>query len=158
MKLHSPWRGSLGRDEAAQRGQAWDSLPLLRGKLNPSWPSKSVLKCPVQRRDFFSVPFYRRKNWSSEWLNALLKVVWSRNRYNFMALNSDRELIHKARRAQGTPSSFPLRQTLSVRNLSRFFRLAPKLIKVSFPNCTIKINYVHKLEGKEIACTFWVPW
>lgn len=157
MKLHSPWRGSLGRDEAAQRGQAWNSLPFLWGKLNHSWPSKSVLKCKVQRRDFFfSVPFYRRKNWSSEWLNALLKEVWSRNRYNFMVSNSDS--LSTRQEPKATPSSFPLRQTFSLRNLSRFFRLAPKLIKVSFPNCTIKINYVHKLEGKEIACTFGVPW
>lgn len=105
---------------------------------------------------FFSVSFYRRKSWSSQWLNDLLKKVWSRNKYNPMV--SDSESLSTRQHPKATPSSFPLRLTLSLLNLSRFFRLALKLIKVSFPNCTIKINYVHKLEGKEIAFAFWVPW
>lgn len=72
-----------------------------------------------------------------------------------MALDS--ENLSTKPEPKATPSSFPLRLTLSLLNLSWFFRLAQKLIKVSLPNCTIKINYVHKLEGKEIACAFWVP-
>lgn len=109
-------------------GMGWPAIT--EGQMEPWQNPKPLLNAQARRSRVFSVPFYGGKNWSSEWLNDLLKKVQSKNRYNAIALDSDS--LSTRQEPKATPSSFPLKQTLSLQNLSRFFRLAPKLIKVSF--------------------------
>jgi hypothetical protein len=146
------WKASGGM---RQHSEVMRQSAITKGQIKSGQTLQpAMIQQSVRKAFFFQLYFVTGKT-EAQSINDLLKRVRSRNRYNSMAL--DAETLSTRQASKATPSSVTLKQTLSLLNWSWFFKLAPKLIKASFSNCTIKINYVHKLEGKEIACAFWVP-